>query len=170
MLTKGAHDLGGLAKLQLALAPVAAELANLQRLQGEFCGVEQDPSVEWVVEAVNNLPKDLSSGLSGLLGTVLTDTTVKKPEPPYQNRFTCLRRGIPILPEEIAPPIPGLLTALVVGPGKAEVHTDDLGRIKIRFLFTRALEHAETGASESDADSDWVRQSELGPESMKFSG
>ena len=113
------------------------------------------------VEAVNNLPKDLKGGLSGLLGKVLKDEpSAARPEPPYTNRFTCLRRGIPILPREILPPIPGLMTARVVGTG-GDVHTDELGRIKVRFLFTREAEHTDSGASETDADSAWVRQAEV---------
>ena len=109
------------------------------------------------VEAVNNLPQDLKAGISGLLKR----GNSPKPEPPYTNRFTCLRRGIPILAEEIPPPKPGLLTARVVGPEGSVVHTDELGRIKLRFLFTRNEEHDDSGASESDADSAWVRQVEV---------
>jgi type VI secretion system secreted protein VgrG len=107
-------------------------------------------------EAFNNLPKDLQGGLSGLLGGERDPH-----ELPYTNRFTCLRRGIPTYAEEIKPPVPGILTARVVGPSNSVVHTDELGRIKIRFLFTRPEEHPDGGASDTDADSAWVRQSEV---------
>jgi type VI secretion system secreted protein VgrG len=125
--------------------------------------------------AVNNLPKDLTEGLPGLpgaaglsspsgLGGQLLKQAAKgatKPEPPCANRFTCVRRGIPILPDEIDPPRPGLLSARVVGPENEEVHVDDLHRIKVRFLFTRAEEHPESGAGDTDADSAWVRLSQM---------
>ena len=110
------------------------------------------------VEAVNNLPKDLPAGLDpGVF------RSPPKLEPPYRNSFTCVRRGIPVLAEELEPPDPGLLTARVVGPEGAEVHTDALGRIKVRFLFTRSQDHAESGAGASDTDADtaWVRQVEI---------
>ena len=130
------------------------------------------------ITAVNNLPKDLETGLSGLLsagspqdsdapssfGKLLRQVAKDrspKIEPPCTNRFTCVRRGIPILADEIAPPRPGLLSARVVGPEGEEVHVDELGRIKVRFLFTRAEEHVEAGAGDTDADSAWVRLSQM---------
>jgi type VI secretion system secreted protein VgrG len=48
----------------------------------------------------------------------------------------------------------------VVGPAGDVVHTDALGRIKVRFLFARSQDHAEAGASGTDADSAWIRQVE----------
>jgi type VI secretion system secreted protein VgrG len=109
--------------------------------------------------AVNNLPADLKAGLSDLLELGASDD--KKPEPPYTNRFICVRLGVPILPHEIKPPRPGILCARAVGPEGEEVHVDDLHRIKVRFLFTRPQEHADAGASDTDADSAWVRLAQM---------
>jgi type VI secretion system secreted protein VgrG len=111
------------------------------------------------VEAVNNLPKDLSEGLAGLLSKEKTGT-VQKPGESYRNTFVCVRRGIPILPDEIAPPNPGILTATVSGPPGEVVHTDELGRIKVTFHFARPDDHPEAGATGTDADSAWIRQIE----------
>ena len=114
--------------------------------------------------AVNNLPKDFTAGLSGLLGAGLPApdaASSAKPGPPCTNRFTCVRRGIPILPGEIAPPRPGILSARVVGPEGEEVHVDGLHRIKVRFLFTRPEEHPESGAGDTGADSAWVRLAQM---------
>ena len=117
--------------------------------------------------AVNNLPMDLASGLSALLSR---DGSKKPgqaapmqaaPESPCINRFTCVRRGIPILPGELPAPRPGLLSARVVGPENEVVHVDELGRIKVRFLFTRSHEHPESGAGDTDADSAWVRLAQM---------
>ncbi|HSW48798.1 MAG TPA: type VI secretion system Vgr family protein, partial [Bryobacteraceae bacterium] len=132
--------------------------------------------------AVNNLPSDLAAGLSGLLSQgknpkpmqaapmqaapvqaapVQAAPVQAAPEAPCTNRFTCVRRGIPLLPEELPSPRPGLLSARVVGPEQEEVHVDELGRIKVRFLFTRSPEHLESGAGDTDADSAWVRLGQM---------
>jgi len=109
------------------------------------------------VEAENNLLKDVQEGiLARLVKPKHSEDSTVSP-PPYRCRFTCVRRGTPVLPDEIAPPDPGLLTATVVGPGGEEIHTDELGRLKVRFLFTRASEHAEAGATNTDKDSAWIR-------------
>jgi type VI secretion system secreted protein VgrG len=79
----------------------------------------------------------------------------------FTNRFTCVRRGIPIVPayDPVADlPHVRLQSAIVVGPPGEEVHCDELGRIKIRFPGTREKDHARgAGASNSDRDSAWVR-------------
>jgi len=75
----------------------------------------------------------------------------------YTNHFTCLRQGIPILPEELEAPAPGLQTATVVGPEGEEVHTDEVGRIKVQLHSLRPEDHAEAGATGTDRDSTWVR-------------
>ncbi|WP_005031986.1 type VI secretion system Vgr family protein [Holophaga foetida] len=75
----------------------------------------------------------------------------------YTNRFECLRQSIPILPEEIEAPIPGPITATVVGPEGEEVHTDEVGRIKVELHCTRKEDHPEAGATGTDRDCTWVR-------------
>jgi len=104
--------------------------------------------------AQNNLP-------SGLAAALLASATQPQgnggPQPPFTCNFTCVRRGIPIQAEELAPPRPGLLTAVAVGPDGEEVHTDAMGRIKVQFPFARAAEHPQAGASGTDKDSAWIR-------------
>ncbi|WP_005032239.1 type VI secretion system Vgr family protein [Holophaga foetida] len=75
----------------------------------------------------------------------------------YTNRFECLRQGIPILPEEIEAPIPGPITATVVGPEGEEVHTDEVGRIKVQLHCLRTEDHPLAGAIGTDRDCTWVR-------------
>ena len=56
-------------------------------------------------------------------------------------------------------------SAIVVGPEGEEVHCDQMGRVKIRFPGTRAVDHEKaggSGAANDDGDSAWVaRQWEL---------
>lgn len=79
----------------------------------------------------------------------------------YTNRFTCVRRGIPIVPSYdpcTDMPQVRLQSAIVVGPPGEEVYCDALGRIKLRFPGTREQDHQDgAGASNSDRDSAWVR-------------
>lgn len=79
----------------------------------------------------------------------------------YTNRFTCVRRGIPIVPGyDPGTDLPRvrLQSAIVVGPPGEEVHCDALGRIKLRFPGTRERDHPNgPGASNTDQDSAWVR-------------
>ncbi len=52
------------------------------------------------------------------------------------------------------------MTALVVGPGGEEVHTDELGRVKVQFQSYKAEDHQHAqgaGASGTDSDSAWLR-------------
>ena len=79
----------------------------------------------------------------------------------FTNRFTCVRRGIPIVPAydpAVDLPHVRLQSAIVVGPPGEEIHCDELGRIKVRFPGTREKDHPRgAGASNTDRDSAWVR-------------
>jgi type VI secretion system secreted protein VgrG len=79
----------------------------------------------------------------------------------YTNRFSCVRRGIPVVPAfdpRTDLPRVQLQSAIVVGPPGEEVHCDELGRIKLRFPGTRKQDHPDgAGASDTDRDSAWVR-------------
>ncbi|WP_180122668.1 type VI secretion system Vgr family protein, partial [Acinetobacter sp. YH12086] len=49
--------------------------------------------------------------------------------------------------------------AKVVGPSGEEIHVDEWGRIKVRFLFTRGDDHSHdggAGSNDNDTDSAWV--------------
>lgn len=78
----------------------------------------------------------------------------------YKTRFTCVRRGIRIVPPRATLPQPALQTAIVVGPANEQVWCDEMARVKIRFPATRLQDHEHAngvGSSDSDADSAWVR-------------
>ncbi|MBX3275128.1 MAG: type VI secretion system tip protein VgrG [Sandaracinaceae bacterium] len=60
----------------------------------------------------------------------------------YSNRFDCIPRAVPWRPARRAPKprIYGVQTATVTGPMGMDVHTDQHGRIKVRFPWDRAPE------------------------------
>ncbi len=123
-------------------------------------------------EAENNLPKTLNERVSRLfalnhwgrssddLGQVSAERGVR-----YSNRFTCVRRGVPIVPDydpRIDLPRTEAQSVIVVGPVNEEIHCDELGRIKVRFPACRVKDHEHAqgaGASDTDTDSAWLRPS-----------
>jgi type VI secretion system secreted protein VgrG len=124
------------------------------------------------VDAENNLPKivddqaqrlfALNRWNEGPSGNALQQASAERGMR-YTNRFSCVRRGIPIVPAfdpRTDLPRPQLQSAIVVGPPGEEVHCDEHGRVKVRFPGTRLEDHRhaqDAGASDSDPDSAWVR-------------
>jgi type VI secretion system secreted protein VgrG len=122
------------------------------------------------VDAENNLPKNLNDkarrlfainrwrgdGQHAALDQVSEERGVR-----YTNQFSCVRRGIAIVPAydpRIDLPRTEAQSVIVVGPPGEEVHCDELGRVKIRFPACRAEDHdSGAGASGSERDSAWVR-------------
>lgn len=125
---------------------------------------------ELSVAAENNLPKDVDARAQRLfsasawhaeLAWNALEQASKERDVKYTNRFTCVRRGIPVVPAynpaADLPPV-RLQSAIVVGPPGEEVHCDTLGRIKVRFPGTRERDHPDgAGAGNTDRDSAWVR-------------
>jgi type VI secretion system secreted protein VgrG len=124
------------------------------------------------IDAENNLPKTLDDRIQRLFAfnrsvvmdfhSALQQASAERGMR-YTNRFSCVRRGIPIVPAfdpRTDLPRPQLQSAIVVGPLGEEVHCDEHGRIKIRFPGTRAEDHHHAqgaGGSDTDRDSAWVR-------------
>ena len=122
------------------------------------------------VEAENNLPKTLDDQARRLFAlnrwrddsAALTQASAERGVR-YTNRFSCVRRGIPIVPAydpRIDLPRTELQYVTVVGPVNEEIHCDHLGRVKVRFPGCREDDHAHAhgvGASDSDRDSAWVQ-------------
>jgi type VI secretion system secreted protein VgrG len=119
------------------------------------------------IAARSNLPVEIDTRVERLLNHNGWDTgdypaiADAKGEPiRFRTRFTCVRRGIRIVPPPAALPRVALQTAVVVGPGNDEVWCDELGRVKIRFPACRPDDHVHAGgagSSDSDRDSAWVR-------------
>lgn len=67
------------------------------------------------------------------------DVAVGQALVPYRNAFECLPADVPVRPRR-ATPLPrveGPQTAIVTGPPGEEIHVDEYGRVKIRFLWDR---------------------------------
>jgi type VI secretion system secreted protein VgrG len=124
------------------------------------------------VDAENNLPKTVDDQAQRLFalnrwddgpsGNGLRQASEERGTR-YTNRFSCVRRGIAIVPAfdpRSDLPRPRLQSARVVGPAGEEVHCDEHGRVKVRFPGARPEDHGhaqDAGASDSDRDSAWVR-------------
>jgi type VI secretion system secreted protein VgrG len=70
----------------------------------------------------------------------------------YVNEFECIERDVKWRPEPtlIKPRAPGLQTAIVTGPESEEIHTDEHGRIKVRFHWDRISPFDDTASC-------WIR-------------
>lgn len=70
----------------------------------------------------------------------------------YVNKFECIPSAVTFRPEieTPAPTVDGVQTAVVTGPPGEEIHTDEFGRVKIKFHWDRE------GAFD-DKSSYWVR-------------
>ncbi|WP_111828208.1 type VI secretion system Vgr family protein [Acinetobacter colistiniresistens] len=113
----------------------------------------------------NNLPKDLTDQVAALLQQSNWQSS------PFQhavsderqaNQLILQRRNIGLVPEYNPlqhRPAAHPQRAKVVGPSGDEIYVDEWGRIKVRFLFTRADDHSHdggAGANDNDTDSAWV--------------
>lgn len=122
------------------------------------------------VEAENNLPQALNEQVSRLFAlnrwsshsNGLEQASAER-DVRYTSRFTCVRRGIPIVPAydpRIDLPRTEAQSVIVAGPVNEEIHCDAFGRIKVRFTACRVKDHEHArgaGASDSDRDSAWLR-------------
>ncbi|MES1952736.1 Rhs element Vgr protein [Salinisphaera sp. S4-8] len=123
---------------------------------------------------INNLPNDLAKRIEARLGKIPAahgeqadpDLLAQAKQTGYANRFDAIRRDVPwrpVLADDTGlrfnprPTAPGAQTATVVGPdgatapaGADELHTDALGRIKVRF-------HWQAGEAADDRLTCWIR-------------
>ncbi len=74
----------------------------------------------------------------------------------YSNSFECIPHDVPFRPLRRAekPRVYGTQTAVVVGRQGEEIHTDDLGRIKVQF-------HWDRKGKKDDNSSCWIRVGQL---------
>ena len=113
----------------------------------------------------NNLPKDLSNQVDTLLKQShwqIRNITTNNSEERQANQLILQRRNIAVVPEYnplTQRPAAHPMRARVVGPSGEEIHVDEWGRIKVRFLFTRNEDHSHdggAGSNDNDTDSAWV--------------
>ncbi|QNW99579.1 type VI secretion system tip protein VgrG [Acinetobacter seifertii] len=109
----------------------------------------------------NNLPKDIQGQVEKLLTQSHWQISQDSEQERQANELIVVRRSIPVVPEYNPlehRPIAHVQRAKVTTNGE-EIHVDEWGRIKVRFLFTRADDHAHdggAGSNEIDNDSAWV--------------
>jgi len=73
----------------------------------------------------------------------------------YTNTFSCLPAALAFRPERTTPkPRAGIQSAIVTGPSGSEIHTDALGRIKVRFPWDHEGTHDEKSSC-------WIRVGSL---------
>ncbi|WP_287906611.1 type VI secretion system Vgr family protein [Acinetobacter sp.] len=109
----------------------------------------------------NNLPKDIQDQVEKLLMLSHWQISKDSEQERQANELMIVRRSIDVVPEYdplIHHPSAYVQRAIVVGDGE-EIHVDEWGRIKVRFLFTRPDDHAHdggAGSNDNDTDSAWV--------------
>ncbi|MDC4436591.1 type VI secretion system tip protein VgrG [Acinetobacter baumannii] len=108
----------------------------------------------------NNLPKDLNQQIQTLI--TQSHWQSNHTEERQGNQLILQRRHIKTVPE-YQPlqdrPQAAVQRARVVGPEGESIHVDQWGRIKVRFLFTRANDHSHdggAGSNDNDTDSAWI--------------
>ncbi|MDC4494951.1 type VI secretion system tip protein VgrG [Acinetobacter baumannii] len=109
----------------------------------------------------NNLPKDIQDQVEKLLTLSHWQNSKDSEQERQANEFVVVRRNINIVPGYDPlkhRPVAHVQRAKVVSDGE-EIHVDEWGRIKVRFLFTRTDDHAHdggAGANNTETDSAWV--------------
>ncbi|MBF7694331.1 type VI secretion system tip protein VgrG, partial [Acinetobacter sp. FNA3] len=111
----------------------------------------------------NNLPKDIQKQAEELLtSSRWHHKNIQEDEQRQGNTLTLIRREIKVVPEYHPAqhkPTVHVQRAQVVGVEGEEIHVDSWGRIKVRFLFSRAEDNSHdggAGSNQSDTDSAWV--------------
>ncbi len=108
----------------------------------------------------NNLPKDLNQQIQTLITQSHWQSSHTKER--QVNQLILQRRHIKTVPEYQPSqdrPQASVQRARVVGPEGESIYVDQWGRIKVRFLFTRANDHSHdggAGSNDNDTDSAWV--------------
>ncbi|WP_141316530.1 type VI secretion system Vgr family protein [Acinetobacter pittii] len=113
----------------------------------------------------NNLPKELQQQLEHLLPKdklKAAQLDSQNPEQRHYAELNVVRRNVKAVPEYNLlehRPAAHPQRARVVGLEGESIHVDQWGRIKVRFLFTRADDHSHdggAGSNDNDTDSAWV--------------
>ncbi|UUS56567.1 MULTISPECIES: type VI secretion system Vgr family protein [unclassified Acinetobacter] len=113
----------------------------------------------------NNLPKDLTDQVTALLkqsNWQQFDIQTNNQDERQANNLVLQRRNIATVPEYnplTQRPTVHPMRAKVVGLSGEEIHVDEWGRIKVRFLFTRNEDNTHdggAGSNDNDTDSAWV--------------
>ncbi|KVU36791.1 type IV secretion protein Rhs [Burkholderia ubonensis] len=120
----------------------------------------------------NNLPKGLTERVRALFAAsrhldypapIQQPVAVAESDTRYENRFTCVRRGVPLTPAydpRIDLPPVHLLTGTIVGQEGEEVFCDADGRVRVRIHGLDPADHAHAqgaGTNDNGGDSAPIR-------------
>ncbi|WP_342613509.1 type VI secretion system Vgr family protein [Burkholderia ambifaria] len=120
----------------------------------------------------NNLPKGLTERVQALFAAsqhltyrspLQPSAAAEEPDTRYENRFTCVRRGVPLTPAydpRIDLPPTHLLTGTIVGQEGEEVFCDADGRVRVRIHGLDPADHAHAqgaGTNDNAGDSAPIR-------------
>ncbi|MGT0247539.1 type VI secretion system Vgr family protein [Burkholderia pyrrocinia] len=120
----------------------------------------------------NNLPKGLTDRVQALFAASRhlaypspsrQPAAAAEPDTRYENRFTCVRRGVPLTPAydpKIDLPPVHLLTGTIVGQQGEEVFCDADGRVRVRIHGLDPVDHAHAqgaGTNDNAGDSAPIR-------------
>ncbi|MDN7430850.1 type VI secretion system Vgr family protein [Burkholderia sp. AU45388] len=120
----------------------------------------------------NNLPKGLTARAQALFAAsqhlaypspLQPPAAAEEPDTRYENRFTCVRRGVPLTPAydpRIDLPPTHLLTGTIVGQEGEEVFCDADGRVRVRIHGLDPADHAHAqgaGTNDNAGDSAPIR-------------
>ncbi len=155
---RGGFETGAAAK-RLASARLASLRSDADELASETSSLALRPGVPIIVEATR------SEALQGDYVPVEVQLQASQPHPAFpglggeaKSTFRAVPKGTRFAPPRSAsrPKIRGLQTARVTGPVSEpeNIHVDDLGRIKVRFLWDRS-------GKTDDTSSAWVRVSQI---------
>lgn len=137
-----------------------AELERQGRQRGDDCGVGSSNVVGLAVGRVFTLQGDDDRPGQRLIVTRVLhrgigpddSTAAQDGQPSYSNRFECVSADVPLRLERSTPKphVHGPETATVTGPQGEEIHTDELGRVKVAFHWDRL-------GSRDERSSCWLR-------------
>ncbi|MFI5023466.1 MAG: type VI secretion system tip protein TssI/VgrG [Alphaproteobacteria bacterium] len=113
-------------------------------------------SLPWLENVIGNLlDKHLPAPLH-----FIADLIPHQADPtPYTNNFTCYPDGTPVRPPRFTPKpeIRGPQPAVVVGPEGEEIHTDEHGRIRVKFFWDRETDDPGNQKVKAGETSCWMR-------------
>lgn len=130
-----------------------------------FCLVEhplERLNRAYTIVAVRHRCETRMAGDMGYAGINDGRARVRGERTEYVNEFDAIPAEQPFRPARLTPRprMNGVQTAVVVGPEKEEIHTDRLGRVKVRFHWDRPEFVAHDGRKPSDTTC-WIRVSQV---------
>ncbi|OWJ63631.1 type VI secretion system Vgr family protein [Inquilinus limosus] len=136
---------------------IEAHEAQFETVQAESCNRRIQPGQRFALQSHPAAAENADYAVVSVQHMAQDPTySNSRGEPPrYANRFVAIPATVRYTPEQRTPQprIDGVQTAIVVGPAGEEIHTDQYGRIKVRFPWDRY-------ARGDERDSCWLRVSQ----------